>query len=688
MEEQQHYFNRDLSWLSFNYRVLQEAKDKEVPLYERIKFLAIYSSNLDEFFRVRVASIMSLASIDKKKLNKELELKPKKLLQQIHHTVQIQLNEFGEILHDHILPELRENNINLHYGTKIPSEHHAEIQHFFKSKVLAYLQPVFLKPGKKRPYFLNNRGIYFVLKLKNLKKDKIEYAHLNIPSEYLPRFMIFKSADESHEIVFLDDIIKLNLKFVFPNHRVLGCYSIKLNKDADLNIEDEYSGDLVEKIRKQLDKRNIGEASRFLFDNKMPEEFLDYLMEVYQLDEEELVPGGRYHNLNDFFKLPNPHKPKFQNEQQKPVVKKSLDRESSIFAAIRKKDQMLHFPYHSYDYVLRFFNEAAIDPNVEEIKITLYRIAAESLIARALISAAKNDKKVTVFVEVKARFDEENNLRWAKKMEEAGINIIYSIPGLKVHAKVALVKRKNDADEISGYAFFGTGNFNESTASIYVDHGLLTTHPEMIQELDMVFKYLHKRKPVKEFNHLLVSQFNLQERFLEKMDREIANAKAGNRAEITIKLNNLEDEVMIDKLYEANCAGVKVTLINRGICCLVPGIEGLSENIKVIRLVDMFLEHARIFMFYNGGEEEIYLSSADWMKRNLYRRIEVGFPVYDPKIKRELKKFIQLQIQDNCKLKSINQQHENVEVIRRKNQPSRRAQRDAYHWIKAMEQGR
>ena len=683
MEEEKPFFDRDLSWLIFNHRVLQEAKDPAVPLYERIKFLSIYSSNLDEFFRVRVASWQSLNKLGKKKVKKNLPVDPKAILQDIHDKVNRQLDEFGQIFRNELLTELRSKKIFVYINEAIPEGFSAEIEHYFRSKVLAYLQPYFFDKANDNEPFLNNRAIYLALQLKSLTEDKQCFAYINIPSDHLPRFFKVGQVLDGHHYVLLDDILKSNLHIVFPEYEILACHSIKLNKSADLNIEDEYSGDLLEKISKQLDKRNIGPPSRFLYDQEMNGELLQQLVDTFGLGEDELVPGGRYHNLNDFMKLPNPLKPGLQYPGQPPVRKLILNQGLSIFEVVREKDVILHFPYQSYDYILRFFNEAATDPEVEEIKATLYRIAANSVIANALISAVKNGKKVTVFVELKARFDEENNIRWAKKMQKAGINIIYSIPGLKVHAKVALVKRKSRKGELKAYAFFGTGNFNESTASIYADHGLLTSHQKMVSELDQVFNYLHKKKEVTGFEHILVAKFNLQERFVAMIDREIEFARKGQKAEIIIKLNNLEDPVMINKLYEASQAGVSVKLIVRGICCLVPHEKGFSENIEVYRLVDMYLEHARIFVFRHGGENNMYLSSADWMKRNLYRRIEVGFPIYDPAIKKELMQLINFQLRDNTKSRRLDKSHRHLHIKRAPKARKVRAQVQFYNWLKS-----
>ena len=679
------YFDRDISWLSFNHRVLEEAKDIELPLYERIKFLAIYSSNLDEFYRVRVADLRRLKNI-KKKIKKKLQINPEEVLNQINNIVSYQQEEFGNLLRNQIMPALKVKGIYLYQQEPILKEHEAEITHYFRSKVMSYLQPVILSGEKGKMPFLENRLLYFIIYLKAKGTDETMHAQLNIPSNFLSRFLMLSEKGGKIFIIMLDDIIKKNLPLVFPGYEIKECYSIKINRDADLNIEDEYSGNLVEKIKKQLKKRDIGAPTRLLYDQQMPADMLTFLKNAFKLEEDDLVAGGNYHNLNDLMNLPNPYHPDLQNHQFFPVRKKELEETISIFDAIETKDFMFHFPYHSYDYVLRFFNEAAIDPFVKEINTAFYRVANDSLIVNALISAAKNGKKVNVFVEVKARFDEENNLQWSEKMKEAGIKIFYSMPGLKVHAKIALVVRKTPDGKKHHYGFFGTGNFNEKTARIYADHGLLTSHPQMTKELLQVFKLLNKKKNLEKLNHLLVTKNNLREMFIEKIDREIKIAQKGEKGYLVIKVNNLEDHTMIDKLYDASQQGVKVDLIVRGICCLVPGIQGLSDNIRVIRIVDQFLEHARVFIFHNQGNEEIYMASADWMKRNLYHRIEVGFPVYDPEIKDEIKELISFQLNDNTKARIIDREMNNLIPDDHNNQPKIRSQVDFYNWIKMKEE--
>ncbi len=656
-----------------------EAADETVPLYQRIKFIAIYSSNLDEFFRVRVAVWRRLSALKKKKLKPEMTVRPKKLLRLMLKEVDQQQRAYGKILNNSILPQLKKAGIILYSGNSILKTHQKPVVRYFLSKVLSYLQPVMLTDDTTRAPFLENGLLYFIIKLQRLDQDEsLHYALLNIPSDSLPRFYRLPDIKSRHYIIYLDDIIRLNLSYIFPGYRVLGCYSVKMNRDADIEIEDEYSGDLVEKIRTQIEKRKVGVPTRFLYHGSMPNDMQDFIKQRYQLQQEDLIKGGRYHNLNDFMKFPNPVAPKLEETPMPALEKKPLDEQLSILDSITRQDQILHFPYQSYDYVLRFFNEAAIDPDVSQILVTLYRVAHNSMIANALISAAKNGKQVTAFIEVKARFDEANNLKWARKMEEAGVKLIYSLPGLKVHAKVALVIRNLNEGKQS-FAYLGTGNFHEDTARVYCDHGLLTGNQQLTEELARVFELLETKQAGRPFQQLLVAQHNMQQRFLEMIDREIDHSSKGLAASIVIKLNNIEDQVMIDKLYEAGQKGVKITLIVRSICCLVPN-AAFSTNIKVIRLVDRFLEHARVFYFHNLGEEDLFLASADWMNRNLYRRVEVGFPILDSRIKKELIKILKFQISDNVKAFRLDSSQQHLPNNRRK--VPVRAQVDTYSWLK------
>ncbi len=682
----QKYYNRDLSWLSFNYRVLEEAKDKSLPLYERIRFLAIYSQNLEEFYKVRVASVRGLNKLSI--TNKQrLYYNPDFLLRDIYNEVKRQFGEHQKIFGDEIIPELAVNNIILVQNEELNEEQKEFVNNYFFQEILPLVQPVLLAKGNIFS-FLQDNIIYIAVRLykKSRKKELIKkkkrarYAIIKLPTQYLSRFVMLPKLDDKHFIMFIDDILKANLQVLFPGYYVDSEYSIKMSRDADLLIEDEFHGDLVEKIRKSLSKRKSGAPSRFIYDSEMPKSFLKLLKDIFKLSKDELFPGGKYDSFYDFFKFPNPLTPKLEGATVTPLHQKELSAYESVFAAVREKDFLLHFPYQSYDYVIRFLNEAAVDPKVEQIMTTQYRVATNSAIVSALISAARNGKSVTVFVEVKARFDEEMNLKFAEEMRRAGIKIIASIPGIKVHAKVAVALRKPKDGKMRGYAFLSTGNFNEKTAKIYADHGFFTSNSEIIEEISHLFKHLFDQNYKYPFKHLLIAQFNLVDELMKKIDREIANAQKGKKAYIIFKTNSLESKQFIDKLYEASEKGVKIDLINRGICCMVPQRD-FSENITVTRIVDKYLEHARVYMFHNDGQNEIYISSADLMNRNLLRRIELAVPIYNETLKNELLDILKIQLADNTKARILDASHGN-RTKESDFEVKVRAQVDIYEYLK------
>ena len=635
-------YNRELSWLSFNYRVLQEAKDLSVPLYERIKFIAIFSSNLDEFFRVRVASLRSLLTL-KKKSKKNLKFDPVKLLIRIHNIVNEQQEEYGKIFREQIIPELIENNIFLINEKDLNSEQGDFVKNYFKEKVQPCIAPSIIVNHKTAP-FLKNGSLYLVVKLSSKKildetiennSDECKFAFVEIPSDKLQRFVQLPVQENKHFIIFLDDIIRYNLADIFSEYEIESAYSVKLTRDAELYIDDEFTGNLLDKIKKSLKNRSTGIPCRFLFDQTMPQDFLKCIKDLLLLSTEDLIPGARYHNFNDFFSFPNPGFSELEYKLLPPLNHKELDSYSNIFDAWNAKDILLYYPYHSFDYVIKALETAAEDPLVKEIKITQYRFAKDSSIVKALLKAIENGISVTIFCEIKARFDEEANLEYAKMLENAGAKVLYSFPGIKVHSKIAMITRLENEKKKLLPISSSTGNFNEKTARIYCDYGLFTTDKKMAKEIQEVFKYLEGKVEKADFKNILVSQFNMRQTFTNLIDNEIKNAQKGKPASMILKMNSLEDSKIIRKLYEANKAGVKIELIIRGICRLVPGIKGLSDNINVISIVDRFLEHARVYIFHNNGKELIYLASADWMKRNLSRRIEVGFPINDRKFKKK-----------------------------------------------------
>ena len=660
------YFDRELSWLSFNYRVLQEAKDKTVPLYERIKFLAIYSSNLDEFFKVRVATLRSLLTL-KQKSKKILDFDPEKLLKDILSTVKEHQREFGKIFKNEILPGLKENKINLIDNKQLNISQSEYLNNFFEENIRQHIQPFLLVKNKITP-FLKNNILYLVVVLNSKNGNKKDskrlinkYAIVEIPANHLPRFIEIPDNGDEKFLIFLDDIIRFKLASIFEGYKVIDCYSIKLTRDAELYIEDEFTGDLVTKILSSIKKRNIGLPSRFLYDESMPKRILNYLKETFHLNKDDLSEGGKYHNFSDFFSFPNPTGNKLIYPAQIPLRNTGLRKAKNIFDAISEKDYLFHFPYQSFDHILEFINTAADDPNVTTIKMTQYRVAKDSQVLKALIKAAKSVKNVIVFVEVKARFDEEANISWGAEMQKMGIDVYYSLPGIKVHSKILMVTRK-EGEKFKNYCFFGTGNFNEKTAKIYSDIGLLTANKNLTDEADEVFNFLIKRKTNSDFEHLLVTKFNMRKYFIQLIDNEISIAKNGGKGKIILKMNSLEDRKMINKLYEASEAGVKIFLIIRGICCLIPGVKGMSKNIQVISIVDRYLEHSRVFLFNNGGNPLIYCGSADWMRRNLSRRIEVVFPIYDELLKKEIQEILNIQMNDNVKARIIDKNQKNIYV--------------------------
>ncbi len=648
------FIHRDISWLSFNYRVLQEAKDPTVPLFEKIKFLGIYSSNLDEFFRVRVAALKSLIHLGKK-TKQQLSFSPEELLLKIREIVTQQQLEFDTIYKKEILPQLQKKcNIWILKPKELQSYQEEFLDVFFEEKLIQYMQPLLLIKNKVRT-FLESNAIYLAVKLKT-KGDSNRYAMVRVPSHQLPRFIELPCKNsERKELIFLDDIVRFCLPKIFPGYSIPESYSIKTTRDADIYIEDEFSGDLIDKVRKGIAKRSIGKGTRFVYDRKMPSGMLGFLMSALQIKSENLQTEGRYHNNADLFSFPTFGLSQYKNIALPPLSHAAMHQQQNLFAVIKKKDRLLHYPYQKYDYVIRLLEQAAHDPKVTEIKIAQYRVAKNSQIIAALRSAIQEGKKVMVFMEVKARFDEEANLYWADKLEEWGAKVMYSLPALKVHSKLLLIKRKG-----LNYAYLGTGNFNEDTARIYSDFGLFTADKRLTKEIEEVFSFLEFQiRPKNQLKHLLVGQFRMRRNIYKLIEKEIENAKAGKTARIFLKLNSIQDERMLARLYRASQAGVEIKMIVRGICSVVPQQENISENIEIISIIDRFLEHTRVYLFHNDGDEKIYLSSADFMTRNLFYRVECAFPIYDKGLKQEIKDFLAIQWADNTKARILDAKQQN-----------------------------
>ncbi|EHQ30220.1 polyphosphate kinase 1 [Mucilaginibacter paludis] len=669
--------NREISWLYFNDRVLQEAADPTVPLIDRIKFLAIFSSNLDEFYRVRVATLSRLASLNEK-AKEVLGYNPKKLLNQIKNLVVKQEKKFNNLYENIIVKQLAEEKIFILNDKQLNVTRGAFVKNYFRENILATLVPIMLNTGEPLPE-LRDRGIYFFVRLIQGKKSKL--ALIEIPDS-LPRFIALPQTNDLKFIILVDDIIRYSLEDIFFifEHDTIEAYSIQLTRDAELDLDKEVSDKFVDLLSKSLLKRKKGKPMRLLYDTEMPMDMLAFLVTKMGVNAESLIPGNRYHNFKDFIVFPNVGRPELEYPRYDSLPVPELSFGKSLISLIAKKDFLVSTPYQSFDYIIHFLREAAIDPKVKEISVTLYRLAKNSRVVHALINAAKNGKKVNCLVELKARFDEQANITWSRRLAEEGVNVIYGISGYKVHSKIILVSRL-EKNRIVNYACLSTGNFNEKTATIYADHSLLTMDKRITDDMVQVFKALTKNTVPSGLKNLIVSPIDSRPAYFKLIDTEMKNAKAGKPAYMILKMNSLADEQMISKLYAASNAGVKIKLIVRGMCCLVAGVKNHSENIEVISIVDKYLEHARVHIFANGGKELIYLTSADFLSRNLDSRVEVGFPIYDERLRTEIRDIIDIQLQDNTKAREINGQNNN-KYVKSKEKIPYRAQIDIYNYLK------
>lgn len=645
--------NRELSWLAFNERVLQEAEDETVPLIERIKFLGIYSNNRDEFFRVRVATLKRVVK-HQKKATEVIGEDPQRLLDKIQKIVVEQQNKF-EFTYQVILKELDKNNISIINEKQLNAKQKTFVTEYFRETVMPTLFPIMLNNLAVFPYMRDRSG-YLIIKLgtKNPRKKSI-YALLEIPTDSLSRFVVLPKEKERNFIILLDDVIRFNLDHVFSNfeYDYIEAFNIKLTRDAEIDIDNDLSKSFVEKISKGLKERKKGLPVRLVYDSTISPDLLDFIMKKIKFKKDDHpIPGGRYHNFKDFISFPNVGSPDLSYKKMVPLKHPDLKDQPTLFKIIKKKDILITYPYQSFEHLIDLLREASIDPKVKSIKITLYRVAKNSNIVKALINALKNGKQVTAVVELQARFDEEANIYWANKLQEEGAKVIYGVPGLKVHSKMFIISRKENNAYVD-YAHIGTGNFNGDTARIYTDHSLLTADKRITEEVEKVFTFYGDNLKTGAYNHLLVSPFFMRKEFVKLINREIKNANQHKEAYIILKLNNLVDIEMIKKLYEASNQGVKIKLIIRGICSLVPGVKGMSENIEAISVVDKFLEHSRLFIFCNNGNEKYFLSSADWMTRNLDHRSEVAVPIYDENIQSHLREIIDTLWSDNMKARIL-----------------------------------
>ncbi|MCX6285848.1 MAG: polyphosphate kinase 1 [Bacteroidetes bacterium] len=672
--------NREISWLHFNGRVLQEAADHYNPLLERLKFLGIFSNNRDEFFRVRVATLNRMLKV--KTLPYDTSVNPRKVLKEIFEIVQVQEKEFMSV-YEEIVGELRSHGIYIIDETLLNEEQGRFVKKYFQEQVRVGLFPIMIS-SLKEISSLVDKSIYLVVKLGSAdRKVKDDYAIIELPTRSVSRFLILPSDDANHYVILLDDVVRYCLSEVFSifGYDTFSAYTVKITRDAELDFDSDVSKSFLEVVSDSLKQRKRGIPVRFVFDKAVPDDLLKLLLKRLDIRKSDPIRGGgRYHNFKDFMNFPTMGHKELQYEPMPPLKHKDFLENRSVLSIVKQKDIMLNFPYQSFQYIIDLLREASIDPKVRSIKMTIYRAAKNSGVVNALINAARNGKYVTVFMELQARFDEEANIYWTQRLREEGVKVIHGIPGFKVHSKLILIRRKENNKDFF-YSLVGTGNFNEDTAKIYADLSLLTTNQEICQDVVNAFHMMEASLKPYKFEKLIVSPFSLRSFFIKLLNKEIKNARAGKEAWVIIKLNSLVDETIVRKLYRASTAGVKITLIIRGICVLLPEVEGISDNISGISIVDRFLEHARVLVFANGGNPLYYITSADWMVRNFDNRVEVACPVEDNDLKKELKDMLDIELADNVKARFISGREAN----RYKNGriPKIRSQLEFYNYLKA-----
>ena len=681
--------DREKSWLTFNARVLQEAADHNVPLLDRLRFLGIFSNNLDEFFRVRYAAIrrMSLEGIDTKNILGNISAE--QLLKDITEIVIEQQSESLRILND-IEKRLEKEGIFIINEKELNKDQKTFIKDFFIQKVSPELVTIMLDDLVEFPLIKDTSG-YLAVKLimkknksgiisKILNDKEIRYAIVEIPKT-INRFVVLPSNSEKQHIILLDDVIRYNLDNIFNifDYESISAHMVKITRDAQLEFDSDLSKSFIEKISYSVKERRVGEPVRFVYDQAIEKDTLEFFLSRMKIDSKDsIIPGGRYHNRRDYMDFPNLGRYDLLYKQNSPLPISGLKFEGSMLSSIKEKDYLLHAPYQSFSYIIRFLREAALDPNVQSIKITLYRLSKNSQIVSSLINAAKNGKKVTVQIELQARFDEASNISYAEQMQEEGVNLIFGVKGLKVHSKICVVERVEN-EEVVRYGFISTGNFSESSAKVYTDLTLFTSDSRILKDTSKVFEFFEVNYRVHRYKHLIVSPHYTRSRFVKLIDREIKNALDGKPAYIKLKMNSMSDYKMIDKLYEASKAGVKIQLVVRGICCLIPGMKKLSENIEAISIVDNYLEHSRLYIFCNDNEPEVFISSADFMTRNLDARVEVTCPIYDDGIKQELMETFEISWKANVKARIHSNTFENI-YRKNGNEKPFRAQQEMYKY--------
>lgn len=684
MGQEKLYIDKELSWLSFNERVLQEAADKSNPLIERMRFLGIYSNNLDEFYKVRFADLKRRILISEEQGSVGAS---RHLLKKIQSKVLKTELEFDNLYND-LLLELARNQIFLINERQLSENQQNWLRHYFKHQLRPYITPILINHDTNLVQFLKDDYTYLAVEI--IRGEQVNYALLEIPSDKVPRFVDLppEAPRRRKPMILLDNILRNCLDEIFKgffDYDALNAYSMKMTRDAEYDLVTEMESSLLELMSSSLKQRLTAEPVRFVYQRDMPDEMVDLLCEKLGISNyDSVVPGGRYHNFKDFIGFPNVGKANLVNRPLPRLRHVFFDRFRNGFDAIRERDVLLYYPYHTFEHVLELLRQASFDPSVLAIKINIYRVAKDSRIIESMIHAAHNGKKVTVVVELQARFDEEANIHWAKRLTEAGVHVIFSAPGLKIHAKLFLISRLEN-DEIVRYAHIGTGNFNEKTARIYTDYSLLTADPRMTNEVRRVFNFIENPYRPVTFDHLMVSPQNSRRMLYALIDQEITNAQSGGRGGITLKINNLVDKGLVDRLYAAANAGVKIRLLVRGMCSLIPGLPGVSENIQVISIVDRFLEHDRVYVFENNGDHKVYLSSADWMTRNIDYRIEVAVGLLDPRLKQRVLDILELLFSDTVKARIVDKELSN-RYVPRGNRRKVRAQTAIYHYLKNLEQ--
>ncbi|MDO1500793.1 polyphosphate kinase 1 [Winogradskyella maritima] len=652
------YINRELSWLQFNARVLQEAADANVPLIERLRFLGIFSNNLDEFFKVRYATVKRIDEAGKGGKNQLGGIKASELLERITEIVISQQSQSLKILAN-IQEKLKAENILIIKEHQIKAVQHEFIKNYFFQEVSPALVTIILNDDIELP-LLKDSAAYLAVKM-GFKSSKTIFAMIEI-SKQMDRFVELPKIGDKSYIILVDDLLRYCLKDIFGifNYDQISAHMIKITRDGELDFDSDLSKSFLAKISDSVKDRKIGDPVRFVYDKTIDKETLNFLMQKMGIDSSDsVIPGGRYHNRRDYMSFPSLGRTDLLYEKIKPLPVKGLQPDVSIFKSISEKDFLVYTPYHTFSYIVRFLREAALDPSVKTIKITIYRLAQISHVASSLINAAKNGKKVIVSIELRARFDEEANIMYAEQMQEEGVQMLFGVAGLKVHSKMCVIEREENGKDVR-YGFISTGNFNESTAKIYTDFTLLTSDQKILKDVNKVFNFFEVNYKIYRYKHIITSPHYQQSKMFALIDNEIKNARAGKSAFIKLKMNSISSYVMVDKLYQASRAGVKIQMVVRGICCLIPGVEGMSENIEVISIVDKFLEHTRLFIFGNDGDSKIYISSADWMTRNIDNRVEVTCPIYNEDLKSELLDIFEICWSDNVKARRIDEAQSNA----------------------------